>query len=101
MCREAFGGIFHVSREVGGTCNAAIVSGAPWPRACIHRFAEVSQQLQPALPRGHFFFTSSLFATSANKVCASAISGKSGVGEKPASAGASTACASAARPADR
>ena len=39
-------------------------------------------------------------ASASNSACASAISGISGVGEKPSSAGARTAWASAGRPVD-
>ena len=57
-----------------------------------------SLQLEPALPRCRGFLNLVGIGSAARSACASSISGNFGVGEKRASAGASTACASAARP---
>jgi hypothetical protein len=57
-------------------------------------------QLRQSLPPGGLRFDLVGLRQPASSACASAISGISGVGEKPSSAGASTVWASAARPVD-
>jgi hypothetical protein len=61
------------------------------------RVAVSRLQLRQSPPLPCIGLTSSVVASAASSVCASAISGISGVGVKPSSAGARTACASAGR----
>jgi len=64
------------------------------------RIAVGQLQLRQSLPPGGLRFDLAGLRQPASSACASAISGISGVGAKPSSAGARTAWASTGRPAD-
>ena len=64
------------------------------------RIAVGQLQLRQSLPPGGLRFDLAGLCQPASSACASAISGISGVGEKPSSAGARTPWASVGRPVD-
>jgi hypothetical protein len=106
--RESFAALRHEDPIVGahghrgsqaGTTRLGKTNDAGAARR-EERIAGGQLQLRQSLPPGGLRFDLAGLRQLASSACASAISGNSGVGENPSSAGASTVRASAARPVD-
>ena len=98
ICRSVFAPAAWASRMAGATLSANASAPAEWFALAI---VWVAAAMVKAVTRNAEPNTTHKWASVSNSAFASAISGNSGVGAKPSSAGPSTACPSASRPVAR
>ena len=97
---EALGWIFNSACEFTRLGERSLGLGRGIAAGGNKRVAKADLQIKLPFAPCRCDFTSSVSASPASSDCACSISGNASVGEKPSSAGARTAWASAARPVD-